>query len=157
MEILLTKTVGEEHILSCRRKDDSVTWMHVRPFFILHDICHYAVETILPLKNAFFGMIARGTNITDFDQPKEKRTIRLTDEAIFAEHFVNLLTVDYMQGRIESLVESFSSIYDEYGGSDLFRLITDEKLEDIREKHRDLMEEWNSLPETKSMTLLFEE
>ena len=85
MEILFSKTASEDHIFSCKRKDGSVTWKHVSAFFMLHDLCHYAVETTLPLKNGFFGMVAAGTDISDFDLPKEQWKFQLTDEAIFAD------------------------------------------------------------------------
>jgi len=71
MEIKLTKNPTGDHILSCKRNDGTETWKHVNNFFIAHDICHYAAETAIPLNNAFFGMVAAGTDIENFDLPKE--------------------------------------------------------------------------------------
>jgi hypothetical protein len=157
MEILFTKTSKEDQVLSCKRKDGSVTWKHASAFFMLHDLCHYAAETILTLKNGFFGMVAAGTDINEFDLPKEQRKVHLTEEAIFAEHLVNIVAIDYTQGRMENLIEVLTSVYDNRNEPGLLRFLTDQKLEDIRKRYRELMEEWNSLPETKSMILLFEE
>jgi len=71
MEILLTKGArGNEHVLACKRKNASTTWKHVSPFFIMHDICHYAVETVIPFHDAFLGMIKKGADITEFELPK---------------------------------------------------------------------------------------
>src|SRR5258706_9947829 len=109
MKIIFTKTGKDEHIFSCIRKDGSSTWKHVGAFFILHDLGHYAVETILQLKNAFLGMVAAGTDINDFDLPKEQRDFVLTNETIFAEHLVNLVVIDYTQGKMDNLPEIFAA------------------------------------------------
>ena len=157
MKISFTKTGKDEHVFSCIRKDGSTTWQHVSPFFMMHDLCHYAVETTLALKNAFFGMVASGIDITNFDLPKEQRNIQLTDEAIFAEHLVNLLVIDYAQGRMENLIEIFTHVYDGKSGSKLLSYITDEKMEKIRKAYCDLLEQWKSTPVSESLNLLFEE
>jgi hypothetical protein len=102
-------------------------------------------------------MVAAGTDINEFDLPKEQRKVHLTEEAIFAEHLVNIVAIDYTQGRMENLIEVLTSVYDNRNEPGLLRFLTDQKLEDIRKRYRELMEEWNSLPETKSMILLFEE
>ena len=106
MEISFTRNGINNHIISCRRMDGTVTWMQIDSFFIIHDLCHYAVESILELNNAFYGMLASGTAITDFELPKEKRTFRLTEEAIFTEQIVNLLTIEYSQGPMEDFLDT---------------------------------------------------
>ena len=157
MKIIFTKTHKDEHVFSCIRKDSSTTWQHVSPFFMMHDLCHYAVETTLTLKNAFFGMLASGIDITNFDLPKEQRKIQLTDEAIFAEHLVNLLVIDYTQGRMENLIEIFTDVYDVKKDSKLLNHITEEKMDKIRKTYNDLLEQWNLTPVSESLNLMFEE
>ena len=152
MKINFIKT-SSDHVLSCERKDGSITWRHITPFFISHDLCHIAVETTIPLRNAFFGMIANGIDISEFDRPKDQRTIQLNDEALLAEHLVNLLTIEYSQGKIENFVEILSSIYKENGGASLNNIITEKKLEQIRNKFNELMVQWQSVPANGSMTL----
>ena len=156
MEIILSKPAGDP-VLSCKRRDGSVTWKHIITFFISHDLCHVAVETIVPLKNAFFGMVAAGIDIGDFDLPKEQRNFQLNEEAILAEHLVNLLTIEYSQGKMENFLDVFSSIYEEHVGTNLYKIITEEKLEEIRARFNELMQQWSSLPENETMTLMFEE
>ena len=156
MEIVLSKSANDQ-VLSCKRKDGSVTWKHIMTFFISHDLCHVAVETTVPLKNAFLGMIASGVDIGDFDLPKEERNFQLNEEAILAEHLVNLLTIEYSQGKMESFLDVFSNIYEEHIGTSLYKIITEEKLEEIRNGFNELMQRWASLPENNTMTLLFEE
>jgi hypothetical protein len=96
---------------------------------MLHDLGHYAIETVLNLRHAFFGMVTAGTDINDFDLPKEQRNFQLSDEAIFAEHLVNLLVIDYTQGRMDNFVEVFRAIYDDKNESGLLAYITEEKMD----------------------------
>src|SRR5205809_153857 len=111
MEISFTKRGEEDHIISCKRKDGTTTWMHSSSFFVQHDLCHYAVETVLGLRNAFYGMLADGTDITDFELPKEERNIALSTEALLAEHLVNILMIDRNQGRIEDITEQLKNSF----------------------------------------------
>jgi hypothetical protein len=157
MEIKLTKNPTGDHVLSCKRNNGTITWKHVSSFFISHDICHYAAEAVIPLNNVFFGMVAAGTDIENFDLPKEQRNFQLTEEAILAEHLVNLLTIEVTQGKLENFLEVFSGIYEEHVGTKLYRGVTENKLEEIRNKLTDLLQQWNLLEETKTMTLLFKE
>jgi len=156
MEITFTKTGSGEDVFSCKRRDGTVTWTHVSNFFILHDLCHYAVENGLQLKKAFFGMLANGTDITDFELPKDQRTIELTPQALFAEHLVNLLVIDHTQGRMDNLLEIFRETCDD-ASSELLNIISEEKLEDIRKSYAELMQQWKILPERETLKLIFEE
>jgi len=156
MEILFTKTGDGEHVFSCRRKDGSVTWHHVSEFFLLHDLCHFAAESGLKFTSGFFGMLAAGTDITEFDLPKEQRSVQLTAEAIFAEHLVNLLVIEYKQGRMDNLIEIFYCIHDEYIDSGLLQQLSEDKLEEIRIKYAGLMEQWKILPVNQTLSLVFE-
>ena len=147
----------EDHVFSCKRKDGSSTWKHAGYFFMLHDMAHYSVETVLSLKKGFFGMVAAGTNINDFDLPKEQRNFQLTEEAIFTEQLVNLVVIDHTQGRMENLVEILSSVHDENLKPDLLQLITEDKLEKIRNTYREMMIQWSNVPLNGFMQLSFEE
>jgi hypothetical protein len=157
MEISFTKEKNSTNIISCKRKDGTVTWMHSDSFFITHDLCHYAVESVLAFKKGFYGMLASGTDIKDFELPKDKRTFQLTDEAIFTEQVVNLLTIEYNQGR----PENFFSILKDACSKDAIPLILpeimQEDLDEIRYKFDTLMNQWHLLPEDQTMKLIFEE
>lgn len=154
MEISFTKKKEGGHIISCKRKDGTVTWMHSGSFFVLHDICHYAVETKLGFKNAFYGMLDSGVSITDFELPKDQRPFELTEEAIFTEHVVNLLGIEYNQGRFNDFRVTLSASYKVDNA--LPEELTDELLKDIREEIGVLMNKWGSLTEEETLTLEFE-
>ncbi len=83
MEIIFTKHANNSNHISCKREDGSTTWMKCTDFFIRHDLMHFALETTFNFKNAFYGMIAGGISISDFNLPKEERTFIISDEADF--------------------------------------------------------------------------
>jgi hypothetical protein len=60
LQINLKKISDEQASLNCRRADSTVTWSRVHPFYPRHDLSHFAVETVLGLRQGFFGLIAEG-------------------------------------------------------------------------------------------------
>jgi hypothetical protein len=155
MEISFVKKKEGKHIISCRRKGGTETWTHITPFFVLHDLCHYAVETNLKMKSAFYGMLAAGTSISDFELPKEQRPFELTDEALLAEHLVNLLTIEHSQGKLNNFTEMFSASY-KRPGEDFLSMLKHGKLEEIRKDFQQLADRWNALEEESVLKLDFE-
>lgn len=99
-------------------------------------------------------MVAAGTDISDFDLPKDQRKFELTEEALFAEQLVNMLTIEYSQGRMENFIEIFTSIND--AGSNKSLPIDDILLEKTRNLFNQLIQKWNSLKDSETMTLSFE-
>src|SRR3954453_411272 len=59
--------------LSCTRADGSITWQRqdgqVARFFPLHDLTHFAVESTLGFRQAFYGLIESGWDISTFAEP----------------------------------------------------------------------------------------
>ena len=154
MKIQFTKNISADHILFCKRENGSVSWKHISSFFIIHDLSHFAVETLMPLKNAFFGMVAAGTDISDFDLPKDQRKFELTEEALFAEQLVNMLTIEYSEGKMDNFIEIFNSINEPGSNKELY--IDGLMLDNIRNFISLLMQQWNLLPERETMTLTFQ-
>ena len=99
-------------------------------------------------------MVATGTDISDFDLPKEQRKFELTEEALFAEQLVNMLSIEYAQGRMENFIEIFTSIND--AGSNKALPIDDILLEKTRNLFNQLIQNWNLLQDSETMTLSFE-
>src|SRR5262245_60665350 len=79
--------------LSCQRADGTVTWQRQEGaqgrFFPLHDLTHFAVETVLGLRQGFYGLVASGWNLTDFGRPYPRGPIPA--EAATAEFIVGFL------------------------------------------------------------------
>lgn len=86
--------------LKCIREDQSHTWSNLHPNTEYHDLAHIAIEEVLGFKNAFYGMVAKGVDISDFElpdtqKPKALKGPNLPQESIITEHLVNLLTITY--------------------------------------------------------------
>ncbi len=86
--------------LKCIRYDQSETWSSLHPNTEYHDLAHIAIEEVLGFKKAFYGMVANGVNISDFElpdvqKPEALRGSNLPQESIITEHLVNLLTITY--------------------------------------------------------------
>src|SRR5579862_9150992 len=92
MRIQITKRPDGGGVLKCTRADGSVTWQKqketVAPFFALHDLTHFAVETTLGYRRGFFGLIAEGWDIEETGG-KGKRGA-LPGEALEVEQLVGL-------------------------------------------------------------------
>ena len=94
--IRIKKKTDGSAALSCVRADGSTTWQRQDGqqgrFFPLHDLTHYAVESVLGFHNAFFGLLASGWDISDFEK-KEMRT-RMPGEALLAELIVGFFDLE---------------------------------------------------------------
>jgi len=89
MRVEIKKGRDSRPTLVCVRADGSRTWSRVHPFFPLHDLTHYAVESVLGLTEAFFGLVASGWALEAFADRATRA--RLPAEAVWAEHVVGLL------------------------------------------------------------------
>ena len=157
MKIEFSKKKGGQYIISCTRKNGTVTWKQSTSFFVMHDLCHYAAETTLGFKNSFLSMLASGIDISEFDLPKEERGFPLSNEALFTEHLVNLLLIDYSQGRIENFVNVLFEHEELKGKTNLPKEKLIEQLENILLKCSELIQQWNLLPQEERLELNFAE
>ena len=157
MEICFTKKEDGKHVLSCKRKDGTVTWINADEFFLRHDLLHYTVETVLNFKSAFYGMIAKGISITDFDLPGDKRNIEFSKEAVITEHIVNLVMIEMREGLFDDfnckLKESIAT--SKQGFNNFY--INDGQLGSIHSNYNNLLKQWNNLLKDESITLEFSE
>ena len=73
LTIRIKKNADGSAAISCRREDGSVTWQRQQGaqgrFFPLHDLTHYAVETVLNHRRGFYGLVADGWDLSDFGAP----------------------------------------------------------------------------------------
>lgn len=154
MEIIFTKKEEGQHLINCKRKDGTETWMKLSSFFVMHDLMHFDLESEFRFTTAFYGMIENGVAISDFELPKENRNFELTPEAIFAEHLVNLLLIEATQGVFENFEEEFAKAVKhetEYPKPDVV------KLDVVRKKFGLLTDKWNTFELGNSLELKFGE
>jgi len=133
--------------LSCVRADGSVTWQRQDGaqgrFFPLHDLTHYAVETVLDLRG-FYSLLAAGWDLSDFGNPWPRGP--LPPEAHTVEQIVGFLDTERASGR-------------EWSATDL-RLaapyaVSEEDLRQVREARRGLFARWAALPPGETLELQF--
>src|SRR5688572_25791237 len=69
LTIQITKRTDGGAVLKCIRADGSEVWQKQQgaqaAFFPLHDLTHFAVESTLGIRGAFYGLIADGWSIDD--------------------------------------------------------------------------------------------
>lgn len=128
--------------LTCVRNDGTRTWSRVHPFFPVHDLTHYAVETVFGFTEAFFGLLASGWSLDDF-APR----VSLPHDARLAESIVGVLDLERAQPRpygAEEFNELLSvSLHGQ--GLDSFRAVTDAELAQVRELRARLAGAWAAL------------
>lgn len=147
MLIRIKKKTDGGAALSCTRSDGTVTWQQQNGqqgrFFPLHDLTHYAVETVLDLRG-FFSLVAEGWDFADFGTPWPRGP--LPAEAHAVEQVVGFLDTERASGR-------------EWAATDL-RLappyaLGEEELRRVRDARRDLFARWAALSAGDTLELPF--
>ena len=160
MKIQFKKRRDKPSVLHCIREDGSVTWVHIHPNFEVHDLAHYAVETVLGFKKAFYGLLSDGFNIEDFELPGDKRPealvpANLPPESLQTEHLVNLLLTDLQSGGEQmDLILTLKEILTREGLPYPDGLHTD-SLAEIQKSLDDLLAQWDALGEGETLELRF--
>lgn len=150
MQIRFQKAKDGSATLSCIRDDGSSTWSNgVQDFFVWHDLIHYAVETTLGCRQAFFGLLASGWNIDDFEKrdPKTGRTPPLPAETVGVENIVGLLSSELVGAMPPSHAEFSELLASACAGFDFPPpAVTPEQLDAIRAAVAALHSRWRDLP-----------
>ena len=145
--------------LSCLRADGSVTWQRQNGqqgrFFPLHDLTHYAVESVLGHARGFYGLVAEGWDLTDFGSPWPRGP--LPPEALVSEFIVGFLDRERGAGVEWSAAEFgvAAATYFVQSGLDTAGIVTDDDLRHVRDKRRDLFAQWSALPVGETLELPF--
>lgn len=158
--IRIKKNADGSGALTAVRADGTVTWQRqkqaVGPFFALHDLTHFAVESVLGLERAFFGLLADGWNVTDFGSPWSRG--QLPAEAALAEVIVGFFDIERVTGDRDNAA-AFAEKMRAYGhqhGLDIPFLPTDDELARIRQRRAELFARWNATPPGGTLELTFD-
>ncbi len=117
--LLQFKRGNPSSILTVKRADGTSTWTRLYPGLEIHDLAHYAVESVLGLEFAFYGILAQGYDIDDFEAPKDVRSSdlqpkNLRPEALQTEHLVNLLLTELQFGvPLDDFLSQFATILEQ--------------------------------------------
>jgi hypothetical protein len=155
MLVQLKKGRDGPSTLTCVRADGSRTWGREHPFFPIHDLTHYAVESVLGLHDAFFGLIAAGWNIDDFARPGV--SARMPFQALLAEHIVGVLdreralprplTADELNEGVSASILPVSNTR--------FEPMSDAQLAQVRHLRDMLQIRWDALPSGATLEVSF--
>ncbi|HKQ48642.1 MAG TPA: hypothetical protein VJZ71_11280 [Phycisphaerae bacterium] len=142
-------------VLTCIRDDGSTTWskMPYREFFPRHDLMHYAVETTLGFREAFFGLIASGWSVESFSEPGAAK--RLPLEARYAEFLVDQLEREHRFGE-SSIADTFNETLAgsvRQAGLSPYRPLVQKELDAIRARFEALLARYAALPDGKKLEL----
>ena len=160
LSIRIKKKTDGAAALSCTRADGSTTWQRqegqLGRFFPLHDLTHYAVESVLGFKRGFYGLLAEGWDITRFNEPGASK--QLPEEAGLAEVLVGFFDVERATGT-RATAEDFNwkirTYYDEHGTPTPTFRMTDDQLDRIRALRADLFSRWHAVQPGDSLELNF--
>jgi hypothetical protein len=159
LTVRIKKNADGSGALTAIRRDGTVTWQRqkhtVGPFFALHDLTHYAVETTLGYTDAFYGLVADGWNLTDFGAPWARGP--LPAEAGAAELIVGFLDTERASGTrwtADEFNDKTRLYYEQHGVNGACH-ITDQQLEDIRRCRAELFARWDDVPAGGTLELEF--
>jgi len=160
LTIRIKKNTDGTAALSCTRADGTVTWQRQQGaqglFFPRHDLTHYAVETVLEYRLAFYGLIATGWNISDFGPPWPRG--QMPEEAGVAELIVSFLDAERAsQARwsAEDFNDKTAIYYREHEIRTAPPTLTDDDLARIRQRRAELFTEWESVSPGSAIELRF--
>jgi hypothetical protein len=140
MIIHFKKDTERRFILHCIRDNGTETYQKYDwgVFQIEHDLMHYVIETTLKYRNAFYGIIASGKDISWFTEREgNNKTHKVSDEAMNVEILVGALQTlrnddDFWELAPSLWKESTMPNYNK------------EQIASIREKVSQLVHEWQS-------------
>ena len=155
MRIQLKKGRDGAPNLTCIRADGTRTFGKVHPFFPLHDLTHYAVESVLGFDRAFFGLVASGWSLDDFADKATRA--RMPAEALWAENVVGLLDLERGTGRMMTAEELSTGLRDSLArqGVAPFRAITEDELVRVRTLRGRLSAQWTAVPPGETLEVSF--
>ncbi len=160
LEIRLRRGRDGPDSLTLTREDGTVTWQHLPRGQAQHDLAHHAVESCLGFRDAFYGLVARGQDISDFDNRDTRGDT--PDEAMLTEFLVNQILLEHASGEFTE-AEEFNAVMlwtlQNHGGGDLaraHRAVRPEELATIRTTARELWRRWSQTAAGEALTLTFE-
>lgn len=161
LSLRLKKNRDGSSALSCTRADGSVTWQrqeggHAR-FFALHDLTHYAVETVLGHRRGFYGLVAEGWEFSDFGTPWPRGP--LPADADPSELIVGLLDAQRASGAewtAAEMCEQAVHFLAGMGVEGVSLMLADEQLAAIRARMRELFAAWEAVVPGEALELRFD-
>lgn len=148
LRVEIAKSPDSTGLLRCTRGDGTVTWQKQPKHgahFALHDLTHFAVETVLGYSGGFFGLISQGWELDDTTGKGAREP--LPPEAVEVERIVGLFDAERGSGSQWS-VEEFNAFAP--------RRLTEEDIRKIRARRGELFQRWREVPAGQKLQLEFQ-
>ncbi|MFL5583309.1 MAG: hypothetical protein ACJ78K_00465 [Gemmatimonadaceae bacterium] len=158
--IRIKKNADGRTSLSCTRPDGTTTWQRQEGgqarFFPRHDLTHYAVESVLGIRNGFYGLVASGWDLSDFGTPWPRG--RIPPEANIAEIIVGFLDRE-RAGSDRATADDLNAALASYSAENSLAtdvVVTEDDLSRIRAKRADLFAQWAAIEPGDALEVTFE-
>jgi len=147
LQIEIVKQPDGTGLLRCTRPDGSVAWQKQArhaAHFALHDLTHFAVETVLGCRRGFFGLISEGW---DFEDATGKGTRgALPEEANQVERIVGLFDAERASPASWTAAE-----FNQFAG----RPVTEAEIQRVCELRAALFQRWFAVAPGQALVLKF--
>jgi hypothetical protein len=151
--------LGSQDTLTCVRDDGSTTITRLNQNVgAEHDLVHYVVETTLGRRDSFYGLVARGWQVQDFDVPGAAKALNLPDEAGQTEHIVAALQLDLrdaLNGDVASAVKATCAAGRRPSPPPADSDLAPQRVQIMKEQVQSLLRQWQALGPGDSMELEF--
>lgn len=160
MVIRIKKGADGRTSLSCTRSDGTSTWQRQEgaqaSFFPRHDLTHYAVETVLGLREGFYGLVAGGWDLSDFGTPWPRG--KLPKDANLVEIIVGFFDRERASGEMGTAAELNADLaaYCEENGIQAPEEFAEEHLSLVRGKRGELFARWEAVEAGDALELPFD-
>jgi hypothetical protein len=156
MQVRLKKTKDGRPSVTFVRPDGSSTTgrLGAGDFGPVHDLTHYAVETTLGLTQGFYGLLAAGWDIPDFEVKSTGQ--HLPDDALVAECLVGQLSNTVFQPQDISVTDFNWLVHQAVTAlrpQAQVPALTDTTLHRLRENLATLLAHWRALPPGETLAL----
>ena len=158
--IQITKRPDGGGLLRCVRADGSVTWQKQpsrhAPFFAMHDLTHFAVESTLGFRRGFFGLIAEGWDIEDTTGQGTRG--RLPEEAVEVERIVGLFDAERASATLFTTNEfnQHAAMHASTAGHSAPGRLTEDEILRVRKRRGELFTQWLALEPGAAIKLHYE-
>ena len=146
-------------VFELRRPDGTTTWQKragpTAEFFVVHDLTHFAVESELGLRRAFYGLVAEGWDLSEFGTPWPRGP--LPPEALPAEFLVGCFDTARAAATPLTAADCNRSAATYFAAASMPAPdeLSDAALARIRNRLADLVRRWQTVPPGGSLELSF--
>jgi hypothetical protein len=145
---------GHVASFALHRANGTVTVMrNPNPFFPVHDLTHYAVESVLRHRRGFYGLVSEGWNFEDFGTPWPRGPLPPDTEP--AEFIVGMFDLERATGiemTIEDINEQLQRYAAEHPATPRAHL-SPPQLDEVRRRVRAYAERWATLAPGDTLVL----